>query len=136
MASTDKYADIIDMPHHVSRKHPHMSNYDRAAQFSPFAALTGHDAAVKETARLTDSRIELDESEKNVLNDKLQYLQHEMYRSPETVITYFEPDIYKEGGAYVSKTGVVKKIDIYRKVLIFQDRTEIKMDDITGIEFI
>jgi len=127
-----KYDDIIDMPRHVSKKHPHMSNYDRAAQFSPFAALTGHDAAVQEKARLTDRRIELDDSEKALLDEQLQILMNSA--EPAAEITYFQPDILKEGGAYIVKRGSIKKIDDYRRVIIIEDMTEIKIDDIISVE--
>ncbi len=137
---TGKYDDIINMPHHVSKKHPHMSNYDRAAQFSPFAALTGHDAAVKETARITDIRIELDESEKTVLDEKLQQagaaLKQDGAILPRLEITYFVEDLLKDGGSYEVKKGLLKKLDTYRKVLVFEDLSEICIDDIIKIEII
>lgn len=130
-----KYSDIIEMPHHVSEKHPRMSLHDRAAQFSPFAALTGHDVAVKETARLISSKIELDESEKSLLNDKLQQLQEglnratmkngEAAKSTDVTVTaeftYFQPDMRKKGGTYISTMGQVKKIDVFRRVIILSD---------------
>lgn len=137
---SNKYADIIEMPHHISEKHPHMSLYDRAAQFSPFAALTGHDAAIKETARLTSDRIELDESEKSLINEKLLQIQIRLNETvvqtaesiqntagmPTVELTYFQPDLLKEGGEYVSMQGLVKKIDIYRRVIILSDASEIQ----------
>lgn len=127
-----KYDDIIDKPHHVSKKHPHMSNYDRAAQFSPFAALTGHDAAVKETARLTERRIELDESEKQLIDEKLQYLTG--LQQPEAEITYFQPDVMKDGGSYPVKRGGIKKFDLYRHVVVMEDSSEIRIDDIVAVK--
>lgn len=135
-----KYADIIDMPHPKSRKHPHMSNYDRAAQFSPFAALTGHEAAIKETARLTERRIDLDEYEKIDLNAKLQQLAQAIFDAaekgcslPEAAITYFQKDGSKDGGAYVTRKGAVKKIDEYRHLIVMLDMVEINIEDIINV---
>ena len=128
------YDDIIHLPHHVSTKHPHMALLDRAAQFSPFAALIGHGAAIKETARLTDERVELDEYMKNVLNDKLQTIAERLKDKPEIMITYFRPDEKKNGGAYVTVMGTVKKLDAYERVVVMTDRQEIPMDDIVDIE--
>ena len=102
------YDDIINLPHPSSAKHPRMPMSDRAAQFSPFAALTGHGAAIEETARLTDRRIELTEEEKTVLDEKLRLL---LETGGEGMITYFLPDERKDGGAYVTKLGTIKKID-------------------------
>src|ERR1035437_4752031 len=96
----DPYDDIIHLPHHISTTHPHMSAYDRAAQFAPFAALTGHDAAIAETARLTERRVELDEYSKADLNQRLCIIQDRMDEQPEVSITYFQPDQRKTGGAY------------------------------------
>lgn len=129
---TGKYDDIIGMPHHVSKKHPHMSNYDRAAQFSPFAALTGHDAAVNETARLTDRKIELDESEKALLDEKIQIIINSQDACAE--ITYFVQDLTKDGGSYQLKRGSVRKLDMYKRLIVMDDRTEINIDDIISIE--
>lgn len=125
-----KYGDIINLPHHTSAKRPHMSMLDRAAQFSPFAALTGYDAAVQETARLTERRIELDEYEKSVLDERLQLVQQHLKEQPEVTITYFKPDDRKEGGAYLSVTGNVKKIDNYEKCVIMQDGLRIPIGEI------
>ena len=129
-----KYDDIINLPHHESTKHPKMSLYDRAAQFSPFAALTGHEAAIKETARLTEERIELDESAKTELDEKLQRLYETLSERPQITVTYFCPDELKEGGAYVTHTGVVKKMDAYYRTLLMEDGTMILMEDIYHIE--
>ena len=131
---TKIYDDIIHLPHHVSTKHPHMALRDRAAQFSPFAALTGHGAAIKETARLTDERVELDEYMKNVLNDKLQTIAERLKDKPDIMITYFRPDEKKNGGAYVTVMGTVKKLDAYERVVVMTDGQEIPMDDIVDIE--
>ena len=109
----DKYKEIIDLPHPVSKKHPQMSLRDRAAQFSPFAALTGHSDAIDEAARLTDRRIELDESQIAELDGKLQIIAERIGEHPTVAVTWFRPDEKKAGGAYVEKTGAVKKIDGY-----------------------
>ena len=127
------YDDIIHLPHHRSKKHAPMPLIDRAAQFSPFAALTGHDAAIKETARLTDRKIELDEYEIAVLDEKLQRIKEQLKVYPEVTITYFQPDIRKDGGKYVTVTGKVKKIDEYAKAMIMEDGTRILIEDIIEI---
>ena len=131
---TKTYDDIIHLPRHVSTKHPHMSLIDRAAQFSPFAALTGHGDAINETARLTGKRVELDENMKDVLSNKLQIIADRMKENPEIVITYFQSDEKKDGGAYVTAEGIVKKIDGYERIVTMADKTEIPMDDIICIE--
>ncbi len=131
---TKTYDDIIHLPRHVSKKHPQMALSDRAAQFSPFAALTGHGAAIKETARLTDERIQLDEYMINVLSDRLQIIADRLKDKPEVMITYFQPDEKKNGGAYVTTTGTVKKIDEHERIVVMADRQEIPMDEIVDIE--
>lgn len=103
------YDDVIHLPHPASKIHPRMSMVDRAAQFSPFAALTGYDAVLKETARLTGERIELDEYEKNALNERLQLIAATLGEDHEVSITYFKPDELKAGGEYVTVTGEIKK---------------------------
>ena len=125
------YDDIIHLPHPSSAKHPRMPMSDRAAQFSPFAALTGHGAAIEETARLTDRRIELTEEEKTVLDEKLRLL---LETGGEGMITYFLPDERKDGGAYVTKLGTIKKIDPLEGRVILTDRTAIPIKDILEIE--
>jgi hypothetical protein len=130
----DRYNDIINLPHYQSKKRPHMSTYDRAAQFSPFSALTGHDEAIKETARLTDEKTELDETAKTILNEKFTFIMEHIYDQPEITVTYFIPDSLKSGGMYVDYTGKVKKYDYLNRVLYFTDNTEIKVDDIIEIE--
>lgn len=128
------YDDIINLPHHVSTKHPRMSALDRAAQFSPFAALTGHDSAIKETARLTDIKLELDEDKKEELDSRLQMLREQTALRPEVEITYFIPDTKKSGGSYLLVRGVIKKInDIEHKILL-ENGTVIPINDIYGIE--
>lgn len=128
------YDDIIHLPHHVSKKHPQMSISDRAAQFAPFAALTGHGAAIKETARLTDARIELDENAKTILDEKLKIIQETLDERPEITVTYFQPDEKKAGGRYVSAAGIVKKIDLYRRSVLMEDGRWIPILDIFEIE--
>lgn len=127
-----KYDDIINLPHHVSTTHPQMSRQDRAAQFSPFAALTGYDAAVKETARLTDRRMELDEYEKTALDEKLK--EALKYPEEEITITYFRPDERKAGGSYLTVRSKVRKIKEYERLIVLEDGTKIPLDDISEIE--
>ena len=128
------YKDIINLPHHVSKTRPQMSMLDRAAQFSPFAALTGYDAAIKETGRLTDEKIELSEEAKASLDRKQAYLIEMIDEQPEISITYFLPDAKKSGGAYVTVTGNLKRFDEYERLLIQTDGKKIPMDDIADIE--
>ena len=109
-----KYEDIIDLPHHVSYRHPRMSRIDRAAQFAPFSALTGYGAAVEETARLTEGLTELDETARALLNEKLRMLADSLGDEPQISITYFRPDERKAGGAYVTVSGIVKTLDEYK----------------------
>lgn len=133
---SDNYEDIIHLPHHVSQTRPQMPMEDRAAQFSPFAALTGYDAAIKETARQTQERMDLDEYEKEALNEQLQLLAGQIPYSPSVRITYFQPDARKEGGAYVTHEGTVKKIAAYKRMLIMADRVSIPLDEIMEITFL
>lgn len=130
---TGIYDDMFHLPHHVSDTHPHMAIIDRAAQFSPFAALTGYDAAVRETERLTDERIELDEYEKETLSERIQMLADNIKKEPQIEITYFQPDGKKDGGAYITVTVGVKKVDIYKRTLIMTDDNVIPIDDIIDI---
>lgn len=134
IGENDKYDDIINLPHHTSPTRPRMAMIDRAAQFSPFAALTGYDAAVKETARLTEDRVELDEYQKSALNDRLQIVQERLSDTLEISITYFVPDERKSGGAYYTETGVIKKIDYHERAVIMRSGTHIPIDEIIGIE--
>ncbi|MCI8782732.1 MAG: YolD-like family protein [Dorea sp.] len=134
MREWNKYQDIIHLPRHVSNTHAHMPVEDRAAQFAPFAALTGHHEAVKEAARLTDKRMELDEYCKEVINGKLQEIKERMGIKPKVSVTYFVPDIQKEGGAYVTVTGYVKKVDEYGRTLCLEDGTKILIDEIIEIK--
>ena len=131
---TDNYNDIINLPHHVSPTRPQMSMMDRAAQFSPFAALTGYDAAIKEPGRLTDEKIELGEEELSILNMKFQLLVDSLDEEPEVNITYFKPDDRKAGGAYLTASGTVKKIDDFERIIFMKNGTKIPMDDVLSIE--
>ena len=124
------YEDIINLPHHVSKTRPQMSMLDRAAQFSPFAALTGYDAAIKETGRLTDEKIELNEETLTFLNRRIQILVDCLGDQPEVTIPYFKKDERKSGGAYLTITGIVKSVDEYERVIIMQDKSKISMDDV------
>jgi hypothetical protein len=128
-----KYDDIINLPHHVSKTHKHMPIADRAAQFSAFAALKGYDDAIDETARITENKIELDESEKAVLNERLNIIADNISARPTVSVTYFKPDEKKNGGAYLTVTGNVKKIDDYERQLVMTDGTKIPFNSI--IEF-
>lgn len=134
MNDIEKYKDIINLPHHVSKKHPQMSLEERSAQFAPFAALTGYDDAVKETARLTNARIELDEEEKEILNRKLKTIKNKIYTQPKAKITYFVPDDKKDGGKYVTIISCVCKIDDYKQMIILEDKVEIPINDIIDIQ--
>jgi len=125
--------DIINLPHHQSLTRPHMSAYDRAAQFSPFAALTGYEDAVAETARLTGKKAELDEYGKSDLNERLNIIQDTLDEQPKVSITYFLPDKKKSGGEYVTVSGCVKKIDEYEHIVVMLDATKIPIDDIAEI---
>ncbi len=129
----DKYEDIINLEHPEPINHPRMSIDKRAGQFAPFAALTGYDEAVKETARLTDKRLEIDEGLKNILNNKLQYILENKLLQPEITFTYFVYDNKKSGGKYIEKTGVVKKIDLNEKYIMLKDKTKISIDEIINI---
>ena len=123
---TEKYEDIINLPHHVSKTRPQMSMLERAAQFSPFAALNGYDDAVKETGRLTDERIELGDEERD--------LQEIIADRPEITVTFFVPDEKKSGGSYTAITGNLKRVDLYERLLVLTDGKKIPLDDIADIK--
>ena len=129
-----KYDKIMGLPHHVSKTRPQMPMSDRAAQFAPFAALTGYDSAIKETGRLTDERIELDEEALTALNRKYQLLMDTLDDAPEVTIIYFQPDERKAGGKYVSAVGAVKKIDDFERRITMRDGTRIPTDDVLSID--
>ena len=128
------YDDIIDLPHHVSETHPPMSRADRAAQFSPFAALTGYDAAVRESARVTEQRIELDEGVKAELSARLNCILEHLPEHPQVSITYFMPDEKKSGGAYRTVTGAVRKLDGFAKTLTLVDGTVVPVEEMIHVE--
>ena len=128
------YADIIDLPHHVSKRHHQMPMEKRAAQFSPFAAMVGHDAAIRETARLTEEQMELSEDEKAVIDGKLQMIRAHIKEHPEVTVTYFQPDEKKSGGAYVTVTDSAKKIDDMKKLLILRNGMSIPICTILSLE--
>lgn len=129
-----KYDDIINLEH-PKLKHPRMSIYNRAAQFSPFAALTGYEDAVKETARLTDKKIIVDEETKVILDTKLQYIESIITEKPYITITYFIKDKLKNGGSYNTYSNNIKKIDIIKKELVFLDNKKISINDIIDIDY-
>ena len=134
MRMNNRYDEIINLPHHVSKTRPQMPMSDRAAQFAPFAALTGYDSAIKETGRLTAERIELDEEALTALDRKYQLLMDALNEEPEIEITYFKPDERKSGGEYVTATGAVKKIDDFERRITMQDGVKILMDDVLSID--
>lgn len=129
-----EYQDIIHLPNHRSKTRPQMSLHDRAAQFSPFAALTGHEDAIEETARLTEQKVELAEETKARLNARLLLIEQHLQKQPEVSITYFLPDKQKSGGAYVTKKGIVKRIDHFARAVIMADELTIPTEDISSIE--
>lgn len=129
----DNYSDIINNPHHKSKVRKRMSPLNRAAQFAPFAALTGYDSAISESARLTTDKLELDEKSNEILNCKLNLLKEFLSDQPEITVTYFAPDPQKSGGAYVDYTGNIRLIDEYEQVIIMTDRTKISINQIYNI---
>ena len=134
MRMNNRYDEIINLPHHVSKTRPQMPMSDRAAQFASFAALTGYDSAIKETGRLTDEKIELDEEALTALDLKYQLLMDALNEEPEIEITYFKPDERKSGGEYVTVIGAVKKVDDFERRITMQDGTKISMDDVLSID--
>ena len=131
---TDKYDDIIHLPRHVSKRHPQMSLYNRAAQFAPFSALTGYGEAIAETARQTNPKIEMMEDDRQLMDRKLLLLTNHLEEEPTITITYFQPDGRKSGGQYLTITGVVKAIRTNERIIIMKDRTKISIDTIVGLE--
>lgn len=134
MAEKFPYEDIVDLPHHVSKKHPQPTMADCAARFAPFAAITGYEEMVLEEARITDDRIELDENSKAALNEKLNMILEFIEELPEVSITYFEPDKKKAGGAYITVSGTVKRIDEYEHLVIMTDGKKINIADIYNLQ--
>lgn len=138
MSKTEKYKydDIINLPHHVSSRHPQMPMMNRAAQFSPFAALTGYEDAVRETARLTDEKIELDEYEKEELDRKIQWLGSHLDEHIPVSITYFQPDDRKAGGTYEEIIDTIRKINVYEHEILLTKGTKIPIMNILLMDFI
>lgn len=130
----NNYDDIINLPHYVSKKRPQMSIEARSAQFAPFAALSGYDEQVKETARLTNKKIELEDEEKEILNNKLLYILENINSNPEVTFTYFIKDMKKDGGYYNEKKGIVRKIDMIEQYIQLTDRTNIPINDVIAID--
>lgn len=131
---TGEYDDIINLPHHVSKTRPQMSMLERAAQFAPFQALSGYGAAIQETARLTEDKIELGDEDVALLNAKLQILADHLPESSEVCITWFKPDERKSGGSYVRTTGKVKRIDDVTGLISLQSGEKILIENIIAIE--
>ena len=131
---TDNYDDIIHLPRHVSKRHPQMSLYNRAAQFAPFAALTGYGAAIAETARQTSPKIEMMEDDRQLMDRKLSILSSHLEEDPTISITFFQPDSRKSGGHYLTITGIVKTIRTNERIIIMKDRKKISIDAIVGLE--
>ena len=134
MAEKFPYEDIVNLPPHISKKHPQPSMMDRAARFAPFAAITGYEEMVLEEARVTEERIDLDEGTLSMLNEKLNMIQEFLDEEPEVTITYFEPDKRKAGGAYVSITGTVKRIDEYEHLVLMNDGKKISINEISDLQ--
>ena len=129
-----RYDDVINRQHPTSKKHPRMSNMNRAAQFAPFAALTGYEESIAETARLTDRRIELSEYEIEELNAKLNFIQDHIKEHPKVTVTYFQPDERKEGGAYITVSGKVRRIDEVNKTVMFEEKGNILIELIVNLQ--
>ncbi len=134
MKNEDKYDDIINLPHHVSKKHPPLKRASYAAQFSPFAALTGYDGIVSEAARITDERIELNETDMEIINAKLQIVCDRIKEKPELTVTYFVADKKKSGGKFLKTTASARRIDDVERVIYFTDGTKLPFDDIIDIQ--
>lgn len=131
----EDYSDIINLPHHVSHNHPQMPMEARAAQFAPFAALTGYDAVIHETARQTDKQVELEEYDNERLNRIFSELMDSLEEHPVVTVSYFKPDEHKAGGAYVTVTGQLKKIDTYEQIMKMEDGTVIPIGSIMDLQF-
>lgn len=129
----NNYEDIINLPHHISSKRPQMSKEQRASQFAPFSALTGYEDAIKETARLTNRKIDVDDGLREILNNKLNIIEENIKNKPEVSITYFIPDKKKDGGEYTTITGIVRRIDEVNNLIIMEDKSKIDMNDILNI---
>ena len=130
----NKYNDIINLPHHVSKKYPQMSLESRSAQFAPFAALVGYEDAIKETGRLTFERKDFDEEYQSILDRKLQIVKENIILKPKLKITYFENDTKKDGGSYITVLENIEKFNEYREVIILKNKQEIPIKDIVDID--
>ena len=133
LKNSGKYDDIINLHHNISKKHTRMSLEARSAQFAPFAALTGYDEVIRETARVTNKRIEINEEMKAILDEKLFIIKSQIQTRPGITVTYFVPDSKKDGGKYVSITGKVIKIDEYKQHIILENKIEIPISEIIEI---
>ena len=131
-----KYDDIINIPHWEPRSHPRMSEYDRAAQFAPFAALTGYDAMIREASRLTDSKIEPDEEQILALNETLSMILARIGEHPKVSIVRFKEDARKQGGAYMKAEGSVRDVDLANRLIVLKEGGKINLDDIVSIEIL
>lgn len=131
---TETYDDIIHLPHHVSKRHSQMSLYNRAAQFAPFAALTGYEEAIIETARLTAPKVDMMEDNQQLLDRKLALLSYSLREQPTVSITYFQPDKKKTGGQYLTVTGVIKSIRDSERVILMADGKSVSIDTIISID--
>ena len=129
-----KYSDIINLPHHVSTIHPHLSREQKAAQFAPFAALTGFDDDISEAARITDKRIEIDDGLKEILSNKLNIINSNIKNKPLVTITHFVEDKKKSGGKYIDTTGTVKKINLFDNFILINDNIKVNITDIIDID--
>lgn len=127
------YSDIIDLEYKKSTKHPHMSNYDRAAQFAPFAALTGFASAINETGRKVDKKIILNDDQRLKIDSMLNIIKDKINENIEVNVVYFIKDTKKDGGKYIRKNGVIRRIDEVTKKLVFKDKEVISIKDILSI---
>lgn len=130
----NKYSDIIEMPHHVSRKHKHMSVSSRAAQFSPFAALSGYDGQIIEEARLTNNKLDIREDSLGRMNETLGDIIERIKEKPLVEVTYFKPDDKKDGGKYVSLSGCVRRVDEVFREMIFTDGSRVSLNDVLDLK--
>ena len=133
LKNSGKYEDIINLPHHVSKKHPRMSLEARSAQFAPFAALNGYEELIKETARETNQRIEINEELKVILDEKIRLIKEKINTKPNITVTYFVPDIKKDGGKYITEECDIRRIDEYEHKVILKDKRKIIISDIIEI---
>lgn len=131
----DNYSDIINMPAHITAR-PHLSLYDRAAQFAPFAALTGFGAVINETARLTDSKPELDEETSRLLDERVKIIEENIKLKPEVEVAFFVPDKLKPGGSLQKFRGRIRRVDEFERKLVFTDKSTIAIDDVIFIDSI